>query len=293
VADRNLISNEVDLVLRIPNGFGEDLARNRQADVQLIFDGTNGPTAGIGQSYSLQVIHRFVENEQARLRPRVTTASAAPAPRLEVRTRMWYNPGREFEDYMAPGILVILITIVGTMITALNIAREKEQGTIEQLNVTPITKGQFITGKLAPFWLLGIVEFGFGLFVAWLIYDIPLEGSLLIVFVGAGLYLVTALALGLLISTVSQTQQQAQFIAFFVLMIYLFISGLFTPVESMPVWAQWIAEANPIKHLIALIRAVLIKGAGVSQVSVELGMLAAFATITLPLAVRTYSKTAA
>lgn len=295
-ADRNLLSNEVDLVLRIPNGFGEDLARNRQADVQLIFDGTDGPTAGIGQSYSMQVIQRFAEDEQVRLRPRMTATSATPtatAPRLEVRTRMWYNPGREFEDYMAPGILVILITIVGTMITALNIAREKEQGTIEQLNVTPITKGQFITGKLAPFWLLGIVEFAFGLFVAWLIYDIPLEGSLLIVIVGAGLYLVTALALGLLISTVSQTQQQAQFIAFFVLMIYLFISGLFTPVESMPVWAQWIAEANPIKHLIALVRAVLIKGAGVRQVGVELGALAVFAAITLPLAVRTYSKTAA
>jgi len=292
-AERNLLSNEVDLVLRIPNGFGEDLARRRPADVQLIFDGTDGPTAGIGQSYSMQVIQRFSEDEQVRLRPRMTATSAASTPRLDVRTRMWYNPGREFDDYMAPGILVILITIVGTMITALNIAREKEQGTIEQLNVTPITKGQFITGKLAPFWLLGIVEFAFGLFVAWLIYDIPLEGSLLIVFVGAGLYLITALALGLLISTVSQTQQQAQFIAFFVLMIYLFISGLFTPVESMPVWAQWVAEANPIKHLIALVRAVLIKGAGASQVSVELGALVVFAAITLPLAVRTYSKTAA
>lgn len=292
-ADRNLLSNEVDLVLRIPNGFGEDLARRRPADVQLIFDGTDGPTAGIGQSYSMQVIQRFTEDEQVRLRTRVKATSAASTPRLDVRTRMWYNPGGDFEDYMAPGILVILITIVGTMITALNIAREKEQGTIEQLNVTPITKGQFITGKLAPFWLLGIVEFAFGLLVAWLIYDIPLEGSLLIVFVGAGLYLVTALALGLLISTVSQTQQQAQFIAFFVLMIYLFISGLFTPVESMPVWAQWIAEVNPIKHLIALVRAVLIKGAGASQVGVELGALVVFAAITLPLAVRTYSKTAA
>ena len=292
VADRNLLANEVDLVLRIPNGFGEDLVRGRRADLQLIFDGTDGPTAGISLSYSRQTIERFVADERSRLYP-VTRATASSEPRLDVRTRMWYNPGREFEDYMAPGILVILITIIGTMITALNIAREKEQGTIEQLNVTPITKGQFITGKLVPFWLLGIAEFAAGLCVAWLIYDIPLEGSLLLVFAGAALYLVSALGLGLLISTVSHTQQQAQFIAFFVLMIYLFISGLFTPVESMPEWARWIAEANPIKHIIALIRAVLIKGAGVPQVATELGALAVFAAIVLPLAVRTYSKTAA
>lgn len=194
---------------------------------------------------------------------------------------------------MAPGILVILITIIGTMLTALNIAREKEAGTIEQLNVTPITKGQFITGKLVPFWLLGLAEFALGLFIAWLFYRIPLEGSLLLVFFGAALYLISALALGLLISTVSQTQQQAQFIAFFVLMIYLFISGLFTPVEAMPEWAQWIAQANPIKHLIAPIRAVLIKGAGTVQVAAELGALAAFAAVMLPLAVRSYKKTAA
>lgn len=325
-ADRNLLADDVGLILRIPAGFAEDLVLAGRADVQLILDGTDGPAAGVTQSYATQIIARFAGAEGARARthpqnahdarapsisspaaanarlpsnlapptssPLAVIAASPPAPRLDIHIRTWYNPRRDYDDYMAPGILVILITIIGTMLTALNIAREKEAGTIEQLNVTPITKGQFITGKLVPFWLLGLAEFALGLFIAWLFYRIPFEGSLLLVFAGAALYLISALALGLLISTVSQTQQQAQFIAFFVLMIYLFISGLFTPVESMPDWAQLLAEANPIKHLIALVRAVLIKGAGTVQVAAELGALAAFAAVLLPLAVLSYRKTA-
>lgn len=292
-ADRNLLADKVGFILRIPAEFGRDLVRSGHSDIQLIFDGTDGPAAGVTQSYALQIIDRFAADEGVRLQRRVSPAYAVALPSLEVRMRTWYNPTRDYDDFMAPGILVILITIIGTMITALNIAREKEQGTIEQLNATPITRGQFITGKLAPFWMLGLAEFALGLLIAWVLYDIPVRGSLILVFAGAGLYLLSALALGLLISTVAQTQQQAQFIAFFVLMIYLFISGLFTPVESMPAWAQWIAELNPIKHLIALIRAVLIKGAGPGQVVAELAALAGFAAAALPLAVRTYSKTAA
>lgn len=286
-ADRNLLADDVGLILRIPNGFSEDLVRAGRADVQLVFDGTDGPAAGVTQSYARQIIARFSARETT---PR--TRPAAAVPTLDIHTRTWYNPTRDYADYMAPGILVILITIAGTMITAINIAREKEGGTIEQLNVTPITKSQFIAGKLIPSLILGLVEFTLGLIIAWIFYRIPLEGSLLLVYAGAVLYLLSALALGLLISTISQTQQQAQFIAFFILMIYLFISGLFTPLESMPDWAQALAEVNPIKHLIALIRAVLIKGAGTVQVAVELGALAAFAAVLLPAAVLSYRKTA-
>ncbi|MFW6206692.1 MAG: ABC transporter permease, partial [Gemmatimonadota bacterium] len=223
--------------------------------------------------------------------PATPTVRSAPAtPDLRIVTQAWYNPDHDYDDFMAPGVLVILITIVGTVTTALNIAREKEQGTIEQLNVTPITRGQFVAGKLAPFLLLGILELAFGLFLAWIVYDIPFRGSLLLVFAGGGLYLLSALGLGLIISTASDTQQQAQFLAFFLMVVYLFLSGIFTPVESMPEWARMLAEVNPMKHFVAMVRAVLLRGAGIPQVATELWALTALAVVTLPMAVGLHRK---
>ncbi|MDX1566218.1 MAG: ABC transporter permease [Longimicrobiales bacterium] len=275
-ADRDLVQDRVGGVLSIPRGFGEELGRGGTATVHLVFDGSDGATAGVARSYAEQILADF---------------GAAPAtPDLRIVTQAWYNPDHDYDDYMAPGILVILITIVGTVTTALNIAREKEQGTIEQLNVTPITRGQFVAGKLAPFLLLGILELAFGLFLAWIVYDIPFRGSLLLVFAGGGLYLLSALGLGLIISTASDTQQQAQFLAFFLMVIYLFLSGIFTPVESMPEWARMLAEMNPMKHFVALVRAILLRGAGVPQVATELWALTALAVVTLPMAVALHRK---
>src|SRR5262249_41790582 len=133
------------------------------------------------------------------------------APQLDVRTRAWFNATLNYKHYMVPGILVALVTLIGTLLTAQNIAREKELGTLEQLNVTPITRGQFIAGKLLPFWVLGLVELAIGLVVAWLVFGVPMRGSLLLLFGAAGIYLIVALAIGLWISSVVETQQQAMF----------------------------------------------------------------------------------
>lgn len=286
-ADRALTAGTAAMVLRIPEGFQRDLRRTQTAQVQVLLDGTDGVAAGVTQAYVQQILQRYGRRRTARL------VAAPPPGGLEVRTRARYNPLYDYDDYMASGILVLLVTIVGTVMTALNIAREKEQGTIEQLNVTPVTRGQFVAGKLVPFWMFALAELALGLVVARLVYDLPLRGSLLLVFVGGGLYLLTALGIGLLISTASETQQQAQFIAFFVLVVYLFLSGLFTPVESMPGWAQVLAELNPVKHFIVLVRAVLLKGAQASQLVHEFAALLAMAAATLPLAVLRYTKTAA
>jgi ABC-2 type transport system permease protein len=194
---------------------------------------------------------------------------------------------------MVPGILVALVTIVGTLLTAQNIAREKELGTLEQLNVTPITRGQFIAGKLLPFWLIGLVELALGLTLGVVVFDVPVRGSLPLLFGVAGLYLLVALGIGLWVSTIVDTQQQAMFVVFFIVNIYMLMSGLFTPIDSMAPWAQTFAELNPVRHFVAISRAILIKGAGITDILRPLVFLAVFAAIVLTSAVLQYRKRAA
>jgi ABC-2 type transport system permease protein len=206
-------------------------------------------------------------------------------------SRNWYNPTLNYEHYMVPGILVALVTIIGTLVTAQNIAREKEMGTLEQLNVTPITKGEFITAKLLPFWVLAMLDLGAGLAVGSFVFGVPMRGNLVLLFAAGGVYLVVALAIGLWISTLVETQQQAMFVTFFVLMIYLLMSGLFTPIDSMPRWVQLISELNPVRHFVTISRAILVKGAGLAETALPLGILAVYGVAILALAIRQYDKT--
>lgn len=298
-ARRDLVAGHVGGVLEIPAGFGRDRGRGRPARVRLTLDGSEGVVASTAQSNALGILRSLERGGGGTAGGSGpvgdmggAVVGAPPAGRLEIRTRRWFNPDADFDDYMALGVLVILVTLVGTVMTALNIAREREQGTIEQLNVTPISKGQFVAGKLIPFWVLGLFEVALGLFLAWTAFDVPVRGSLALVFLGTAIYLVTALGVGLLISTASETQQQAQFLAFFLIVLYLFLSGIFTPVASMPEWARTLAEFNPMKHFIVVVRAVLLKGAGLAEIGRELVILAGFAAVTLPTSIRVYSKTA-
>jgi len=218
------------------------------------------------------------------------TAAWRAAPALDVRARGWYNPDLDYKDYMVPGILVELVTIVGTLLTAVNIAREKEIGTLDQLNVTPVARSQFIAAKLIPLWSIALAELSVGLLVARFVFAIPMRGSLLLVFGVAAVYLIVALGIGLWISTIVETQQQAMFITFFVMMIYLLMSGLFTPVRSMPTWAQWLAQLNPVMHFVAIMRAVLLKGAGPSDIVQPFAILSVYGAVVFLFAVRQYAK---
>jgi ABC-2 type transport system permease protein len=191
---------------------------------------------------------------------------------------------------MVPGILVQLVTMVGTLLTALNIVREKELGTLEQLNVTPVTRGEFIAAKLIPLWSLGLVALTIGMLVARFAFHVPMRGSVLLVFATASVYLLAALGIGLLVSTVVSTQQQAIFLTFFIVLVYLLMSGLFTPVRSMPAWAQWIAQANPVMHFVEIMRAVMLRGAGVREIARSLAILSAIAIGVFILSVRQYAK---
>jgi ABC-2 type transport system permease protein len=191
---------------------------------------------------------------------------------------------------MVPGLLVALVTMIGTLLTAQNIAREKEIGTLEQLNVTPITKSEFIAAKLLPYWVLALLDLGLGLIVARLVFQIPVRGSPLLLMGASGIYLVSALAIGLWISTVVETQQQAMFISFFVVMIYLLMSGLLTPIDSMPHWMQIVSNLNPVRHFVAISRDILVKGAGLRQIAQPLGILTVYAVVMMLVAIRRYRK---
>ena len=291
VANRSLLARRTDLVLHVRPRFEHELVTGQTPDVRLVVSGEKA-SAGVVQSYAQQILQDVAADYGSELQVQAAAAGTERA-RVDVRSHLRYNAALEYDDYMAIGILTLLVTLIGTLLTAQNIAREQEIGTIEQLNVTPITKGQFIAGKLVPFWVLGLVEFGVGLTVAWLAFDIPMRGSLALLFGVAGIYLTVALGIGLWISTVVNTQQQAMFVTFFVMVLYLFMSGLFTPVASMPTWAEWVAELSPLKHFIEIMRTVLMKGAGPQDVWEPAAILAGYGVLILGVAVRQYSKTKA
>ena len=297
-ADRDLLARRVSLILRIPADFERSLVRQGRAPVQLVLNAEEGAAAGVVRSYALQILSDYSADLGATLRPdlrRLRAPDRAPpdarVPRITITTRGWYNAEMDYKAYMVPGILVSLVTLVGTLLTAQNIAREKELGTLEQLNVTPISRGQFIAGKLMPFWIIGMVELALGLALTRLLFAIPMRGSLLLVLGAAALYLVGALGVGLWISTLVQTQQQAMFVTFFVLVFWFLLGGIYTPIDSMPPAVQWITQLNPIRHFVVIMRAVLLKGAGVAEVRMPLLALVAFAGVVFTLAVRQYRKT--
>lgn len=294
-ADEAIMRRDASVILHVPRDFERDLVRTRSAPVQLVLNAEDGAAAGVTLSYAQRIVSEYAFELAATLRPS-TSVGEGPVPgqgRLDVRARGWYNPELDYRLYMVPGILVQLVTMVGTLLTALNIVREKELGTLEQLNVTPVSRGQFIAAKLIPLWSLGLVALTVGMLIARFAFDVPMRGSVLLVFGTASVYLLAALGAGLLVSTMVSTQQQALFVSFFILLVYLLMSGLFTPVRSMPVWAQWIAQANPVMHFIEIMRAVMLRGAGVREIAPSLGMLSLLAVVMFSLSMRQYAKRAA
>jgi len=195
-----------------------------------------------------------------------------------------------YKFFMVPGILVLLITLVGANLAALNIVKEKEIGTIEQINVTPIRKYHFILGKLIPFWLLGLLVLTLGMLIARFAYGIIPAGSLLVIYGFSAVYLLAVLGLGLLISTFTHTQQQAMLISFFMMMVFILLGGLYTPIESMPVWAKWIAAINPVAYFIEVIRMVILKGSSFADISRHLLIMCCFAMVLNTWAVFSYKK---
>ncbi|TDW48766.1 ABC-2 type transport system permease protein [Flavobacterium sp. 270] len=281
---------DADLVLEIPAGFERNLVREHSQKVNLSVDAINGTKSSLGGGYLMSVIAAFNSGLDVNIKSPTGTLSKENA-KIVIDSSNWYNPRAEYKYYMVPGILVLLLTLIGGFITALNIVKEKEIGTIEQINVTPIKKWQFILGKLIPFWIVGIIVFTVGLIVMYVIYGIFPKGSLLVLYLFAAVYLIALLGLGLLISTFADTQLQAMFIAFFFMMIFMLMSGFFTSTDSMPDWARQMSNFTPVTHFITVVRLIVLKGSGFAAVKTELLYLIGFAFLLNGLAIYNYKKT--
>ncbi len=302
-AERDLVERRASVIVHIPPRFEESLVRTHTAPLQLSLNAEEGAVAGLVGGYAQRILIDFARDQAATLT--VTsrasddptdgaTTTLRPSPvrgALALRPIAWFNITRNYKHYMVPAILVSLMTIIGTLVTAQNIARERELGTLEQLNVTPLTRTAFIAGKLLPAWIMGMALFSGGLTLGHYVFGVPLRGPVWVVVLGAGVYLTVALGIGLFISTITRTQQQTMFVAFFLLMIYLLMSGMFTPIDSMPAWAQWVGAATPVRHFVWVMRAVLVRGGGIETAWREIAGLGVAGVAVLTLAVRQYHKT--
>jgi ABC-2 type transport system permease protein len=286
-AEGYLKNNTTDIVLNIPADFEKKLIRENQQSLQLNINAINGTAAGLINYYSSSIIASFnreiiVEIYGGDIEEQMVD--------FNVTFSNWYNPQTDYKIYMFPGILVILITVIGMFLTALNIVREKEAGTIEQINVTPIKKYQFLAGKMIPFWIIGMLEIGFGILLGKTLFNIPIEGSLALLFFSGGVYLLVVLGLGLYLASISNRLQQVMFLSWFFMLVFILMSGLFTPIDSMPDWAKLINYLNPFAYFIRILRMILMKGSGLVDISGDLISLGIYAIVVLSLATASYSK---
>jgi ABC-2 type transport system permease protein len=281
-------SDKADLILEIPHGFERNLIRENEQKLFIAVNAINGTKANLGGAYLGSIIKDYNAGIRLQL---LAPGKFSEQPAIEIIPSNWFNPLLNYRVFMVPGILAILITMIGGFLTALNIVKEKEVGTIEQINVTPIKKHHFILGKLIPFWMLGNVVFTLGLLVAWMIYGIVPIGSLLLLYGFISVYLLAIMGFGLLVSTVCETQQQAMFIMFFFMMIFILMGGLFTSIDSMPDWAKAATRFNPVSYLIEVMRMIILKGSTAKDILTQSGIIALFAIVLNALAIMNYRKT--
>ncbi len=284
---KEIENDHSDIILEIPPLFEKKLVTENEATLFIAGNAINGVKANLGSAYLRSIIQDF--NKEVRMEwmqlPRFS-----PETQIEVTSSNWFNPLLNYKYFMVPGILVILLTMVGSNLTALNIVREKEIGTIEQINVTPIRKHHFILGKLIPFWLLGLLVLTIGFTIAKLVYGIVPIGNFITIYVFAAIYLLAVLGLGLLISTYAATQQQAMLISFFIMMIFILLGGLYTSIDSMPEWAQWITRFNPVSYFIEVMRMIVLKGSTLADIKHQLLVMSGFAIALNGWAVFSYRK---
>jgi ABC-2 type transport system permease protein len=292
---RMVEEDKADLALQIPAHFERDLVRENTKQLYIAINAIEGTKANLGGAYLSSIITDF--NDDLRMQwnfggNETSRITGSDSPQVIVTSSNWYNPLLKFPLYMVPAILVTLVTAMVAMQSAFNIVQEKESGTIEQINVTPIKKHIFIIGKMIPFLVLGIVLFTMGLLVGRILYGIVPVGSLWVLYTSLIVYLFSMLGLGLLLATYSFTQMQAMSLSFFFINIFNMMSGVFTSVDSMPGWAQTIVATFPPSHFIKIMRMVVLKGSGFSDILPKLGAMALIGLFLNTWAILNYRKRA-
>jgi ABC-2 type transport system permease protein len=276
---RALDAGEAVIAIEIPLGFAAELASGGTAPVQVLVDGTSSNTATVAQGYAARIIHGWGAR-RGEVRPPV-----------ELRARAWYNPNLESRVYNVPGVIGTIIMLMGLLLTSLAVAREREIGTLEQLMVSPLTPRELILGKTIPVVMVCLIDLLLITAVAMLWFGIPFRGSFALLLLGSGFYVLAGLGLGLLISTVSRTQQEAFMAMFFFFLPAIILSGFMYPVENMPAAVQWATEANPVRHYLIVVRGIFLKGAGLEVLWPEFAKLAVMGSLLLGFATTRFRKT--
>lgn len=288
-ADFQMQTGKVDVILEIPNHFERDLIKENGTNLSVSINAIDGAAAGVENVYISQIINGFNQKIQTQLYQYNETDYVRPINIVTIPS-FWYNNTLNYKTFMVPGILVLLVTMLTLFLSSMNVVREKEIGTLEQINVTPIKKYQFIVGKLFPFWVLGLVILTVGLIIAKVVFSVPILGNIGLIYFFTAVYLLVILGIGLIISNHSDTQQQAMFVAWFFSVVFILMSGLFTPIESMPVWAQNLTLLNPIRYFVEIIRMVMLKGATFSDISRPFFIIVFYAFALNGIAVWSYKK---
>ena len=283
---RSVEQSEADIILEIPQDFERNLVLKNPQSVMLTANGVNGMKSSLAVSYMQGIAADFVGGILSAQMP----ASEANI-NIELKPYYLFNPRLDYKVFMVPALTVMLLTLVCGFLPAFNIVGEKEKGTIEQINVTPVSRLAFILSKLIPYWLIGFFVLTFALFLAWLVYGLLPAGGFLTVYLSAAVYITVVSGLGLIISNYASTMQQAMFLIFFFMLIFILMSGLFTPVSSMPKWAQAITTFNPLKYFVEIMRMIYLKGSGLNGVATRLLSLALFSAVLNIWAVISYKKT--
>jgi ABC-2 type transport system permease protein len=282
--DAWIARGEAQAGIVIPHDFPRDLARGTTATVQVIVDASDplssqaalAAAAGVAQMRNLAILS--------------AAAHRTHLP-LETRVRPRYNPGLRSPNYIVPGLVGVILTITLVLVTAMAIVRERERGTLEQLIVTPITKTDLMLGKIAPYVGVGLVQMTTVLLLGRFVFDVPLTGNVVVLYAIAFVFIVASLALGLFVSTLVRTQQQAMQASFFFVLPNILLSGFMFPRQAMPAVFQWIGAFLPLTHFLKVLRGILLKGVGLPELWREVAILLAFAIVLIALSVRRFHKT--
>lgn len=277
-------SGEADFVLEIEQGFERHLITEQATRVNITANAVNGVKAGLGSSYLAQIVADYALDLSRE------TGTATAQAGFDVAPRFLFNTALDYKLYMIPGLMGMLLILIVGFLPALNIVGEKEKGTIEQMNVTPVGRGDFILSKLIPYWAVGLAILAYAMLLAWAIYGFWPKGSLAALFLFASVFVLLVSSLGIIVSNYSDTTQQAALVMFFFLIIFVLMSGLITPVSSMPGWARAITCVNPLRYFLEAIRALYIKGSSVRELVPQLSALLVYAGLLWLWAIRSYRK---
>ena len=280
--------DKADLIVEIPEGFERDLIREDETKILIAANAISGQTAGLAVAYANSIIKDFNNDVRTQWiqQPRLNAI-----PVIDITSSNWFNTQMDYKFFIVPGILALLVTLVGFLMSSLKKKKKKEVGTIEQLNVSPIKKYQFILSKLIPFWVLGLFVLTIGFLISFIVYGIYPAGSFWVGYLFAGIYLIALLGFGLLTSIYADTQQQAMFISYFFMLIFILLGGLFAPIENMPDWAQYLTYVNPVRYLIEAMRMIVLKGSGFGDLRFHFLIVLGFAIFFNVLAIFKYKKT--